>query len=94
MGQPAEDGAHTPRGVVARRLADLHVGMHAAEVARFAAVEQVAEGDECGGLAGLPRCVQHEVLLGPNQAQELVDVHALQRRDGVVVVRGVPVLRR
>ena len=87
MGQPAEDGAHAARGVVARHLADLDVGMHAAEAAGRPAVEQVAQGDEGGGLTRLPRRVQHEVLLGPNQAQELIDVHAAQRRDGVVLVR-------
>ncbi len=57
-GQAAQNGADTPRGVVARHLADLDVHVHAAEVARFAAVGEVAQGDERGGLAGLARRVQ------------------------------------
>ena len=47
----------------------------------------VAQGDERGGLARPARRVQHEVALGTNQAQEFIDVHAVQRRDGVVLVR-------
>ena len=64
---------------------DVHV--HAPEVAHFAAVEQVAQGDQGGGLAGLARRVQHEVALGPNQGQKFIDVHPVQGRDGVVLVR-------
>ena len=40
--------------IVARRLADLDVHVHAAEVADCPAVEQVAQGDQRGGLARLP----------------------------------------
>ena len=86
-GQAAQDGAHALRHVVARHLGDLHVHVHAAEVAGLSAVEQVTQGDEGGGLAGLARRVQHEVLLGPNQGKEFIHVHAVQGRDGVVVVR-------
>ena len=46
------------------------------------AVEQIAQGDQGGGLARLPRRVQHEVALGPNQAQEFIDVHPVQGLDG------------
>ena len=48
---------------------------------------EVAQGDEGGGLAGLARRVQHEVALGPNQGQKFIDIHPVQRPDGVVVLR-------
>ena len=77
-GQAAQDGANAPRHVVARHLPDLDVHVHAAEVACFAAVQEVAEGDEGGGLAGLPRGVQYEVAFRPDQGQQLFRVHPLQ----------------
>ena len=51
----AENGANARRHVVARHLRHLHVDVDAAVVARLAAVQQVAQSDEGGGLAGLPR---------------------------------------
>ena len=60
-GQAAEDGAHALLNIVARHLAGLDVHVHAAEVADCPAVEQVAQGDQRGGLAGLPWRVQHEI---------------------------------
>ena len=68
-----------PRAVSSRATwADLDVHVHTAEAAHFAAVQEIAKGDQGGGLAGLPRRVQHEVVFRLNQGQELVDVHAVQ----------------
>ena len=86
-GQAAQDGAHAPLHVVTRHLRRFDVRAHAAEVAGLAAVEQVAQGDQGRRLARLPRRVQHEVALRPNQAQQLVEVHPAQRRNRVVVLR-------
>ena len=44
--------------------------------AHFTAVQEIAQGDERGGLAGLARRVQDEVAFRLNQVQEFVDVHA------------------
>ena len=67
--------ARMPRAVSSRaHLADFDVHVHATEATHFAAVEQVAQGDQSRGLAGLARRVQHEVLLGADQAQELANV--------------------
>ena len=85
--QVTQNGADAPRRVVPRHLTDLDVHVHAAEIAGFAAVEKVAQGDQGGSLARLPRRVQREVALGPNQVQEFVDIHPIQRLDGVVIVR-------
>ena len=79
--------ARMPRHVVARHLGGFDVHVHATEVAHCAAVQEVAERDERGGLPGLARRVQHEVALGPNQAQEFINVHPIQGRNRVVVFR-------
>ena len=50
-GQAAQDGADAACDVVTRHLADLDVHIHAAEVAHCAAVQEVTQGDERGGLA-------------------------------------------
>ena len=86
-GQPAEDGAHAARRVVARHLADLRVGAHATEIARLPAVEQVAQRDERGGLAGPARRRQHEVTLGSDQSRKFIGVQAVQRTDRIMIVR-------
>ena len=78
-------GAQAFRHVLAHRLACLDVGVHAAEVALRAVVQQVAQFQQRRGLAGLSRCVQHEVFLVPDQAEHRVEIDPLQRRDVVVV---------
>ena len=70
--------ARTPSAVSSRYLADLDVDVHAAEVADRAAVQEIAQRDQGGGLARLPRRVQHEVTLGPDQAQQLFAIHPVQ----------------
>ena len=85
--QITQDGANAPRHIIARHLGGFDVHVHAPEIAALAAVEQVAQGDQGGGLAGLARRVQHEVALGTNQAQKFIDIHPVQGPDGVVVVR-------
>ncbi|MCY4661631.1 MAG: hypothetical protein OXF93_17775 [Acidobacteria bacterium] len=81
----AENGAHRPRRVLARGLADLEIRVHAAVVA--AAVQEVAERQQGRRLAGLARRVQHEVLLVADETQHGVEIDALERRDAVVVFR-------
>ena len=61
QGQAAEDRAHAFLHVVAGHLADFHVHVDATEAAgtlargrAIGAVQEVAQGDEGGGLAGLP----------------------------------------
>ena len=56
-----QDGAHALRSVLAHRLAGLHVGVHAAVV--VAGIQQVAQGQQCRRLPGLPGRVKHEVPL-------------------------------
>ncbi|MCE2541438.1 MAG: hypothetical protein J4G16_13990 [Acidobacteria bacterium] len=56
-------------------------------VARGAAVQQVAERQQRRRLARLPRGVEHEVALVANETEQLVQIHAVERRDAVVVVR-------
>ncbi len=48
-------------------LTGLVVHVHATEIAGLAAVEQVAQRDERGGLADPARRVQPEGLLGPRR---------------------------
>ncbi|MCY4374478.1 MAG: hypothetical protein OXC31_11945 [Spirochaetaceae bacterium] len=69
--------------MLARGLGGFHV--HAAEGALGSAVQQVAQRQQGGRLAGLPRRVQHEEALLSDQRQHLAQVHALQRRDAVVI---------
>ena len=87
LGQAGQNGADAARGVVAGHLADLHVHVNAAEIAGLAAVEQIAQRDQGGGLARLPRRVQHEVALRLNQVEQFADTRSLQRLDRVVVVQ-------
>ena len=60
---------------------------YATVLARGPAVQHVAERQQRRGLAGLPRRMQYEVLLAPDEAKHVVKIDPLQRRD-VVVVRG------
>ena len=53
-----------------------------------AAVQQVPQGEEGGGLAGLPRRVQNEVALVLYEAQDVIEIQMDQRRDAVVFPRG------
>ena len=84
--QAAQDGTHAFRHVVVRHLAAFHVHVHAAVVARFAAVQEVAQSDEGGGFAGLPGGVEYEVALVLDQVQDLADVAALEGRNRVVLL--------
>ena len=85
--QLGEDGAHRLFHVLARRLAELDIGVHAAVVALAAAVQEVPEREEGGGLAGLARCVEHEVAFTSDQGQHVVEIEAAERRNAVVLVR-------
>ena len=69
-----------------RGLRGLHVDVHAAVVADGSAVQQVAQGEQRRGLAGLAGRVQHEVARLAHQGEHLAQVDALQRRDAVVPV--------
>ena len=81
--QCAQDGADGRSHVLASGLADLDV-----DAAQYTIrVQRVAESKQRRGLSGLARCVQDEVLVLPDEQQELVDVQALQGRHAVVHVR-------
>ena len=84
VGQFAEDGPHGAPHVLARRLGGLDIGVDAAKLARRAAVEQVAQRQQDGGLAGLPRRLQHEIAPAPDQPQDLVEVYPFERRHAVM----------
>ena len=62
-------------------------GVRAAKVARLPVVQKVAQRQQRGGLAGLPRRVQHEIPLVPYQAEHFLKVDPRQRRDLVVPIR-------
>ena len=51
------------------------------------AVQQVAKGQQDGGLAGLARCVEDEIPLIPNQGKHIAEIETSQRRDAVVLPR-------
>ena len=86
VGQVAENGAHRLLHVLARRLAGLHVDVHAAVLAVGAGVQEVAQGEQGGGLAGLPRRVENEVALVPHQREDVFEIHPLERRYAVVAL--------
>ena len=75
--QLVEEGAHGHADVLAGGLAFLEVHVDAAVLA--AAVEEVPEGQQRRGLAGLARRAQHEVALGPYQTEDLVEIEAFPR---------------
>ena len=79
----AENGLHALGHVPARCLGNLDVDVQAAIAAL--GVEQVLQCDQHGGLARLPRRMQHEVLLPADQREELLEIDALQRLHAVVV---------
>ena len=81
--QSGEHRAHRPLHVVTGRARGLDGGVDAGVAL---CVEQVAQREQGGGLAGLARCVQHEVLLAPDERQDLVEVEAFERGDAVVLV--------
>ena len=72
--QFGKHGAHALGHVLPHCLAVLDVGVHAAEVALRAAVQQVAQRQQRGGLAGLPRRMQHEVFLFADQTEHFIKV--------------------
>ena len=82
-----EDGADSLADVLPHRLRSLDVGVHAANLSRLPGVEQVAQGEQRRGLAGLPWRVQHEVLLVAYEAEHVVEVEPRQRRNVIVPVR-------
>ena len=86
-GQCTQDGADGPPHVLARRLRGLDVHVHAAEVARVSAVQQVPQREQGGGLAGLARGMEHEVPLVADTPEHVVEVQTVQRRDAGVLVR-------
>ena len=86
-GNLIQDSAYGVSHLFARGLSGLDVHVHAAEVASLAAVQQVPEREQGGGLARLPGRVQHEVTLGLDQPQDLGEVHPCERRDAVVLRR-------
>ena len=69
--------------VLTRGLADLEVDIHATILT--SGVESVGERQKRRGLACLAGSVENEVLLSPDQPQEVVQIDALQGRDAVVV---------
>ena len=73
--------------VFARGLGRLDVDVDTAVPARRAAVQQLLQREQRGGLAGLARRVQDEVLLPCDEEQELVEVETVERRHVVVVFR-------
>ena len=86
-GQRAQHGTNGPPHVLARRLGALDVHVHATEVARVPAVQQVPQREQGGGLAGLARGMEHEVPLVADAPEHVVEVQAVERRDAVVLVR-------
>ena len=69
---------------LAGRLRSFDIHVHTPEVARGAAVEEVAQRQEDGRLARLPGRVQHEVPHVPNQFEDLGKIEPFQRRNAVV----------
>ena len=85
VAQLAENGVHGASHVFARGLGGLDVHVHATEVALGAAVQQIPQREQGGGLARLPGRVQHEVPLVPDEFQDFGEIHPLQRRDAVMI---------
>ncbi len=83
-GEAAEHRPHRPLHVAAGRAGGLDGGVHAAAALP---VQQVAEREQGGRLAGLAGGVQHEVLLHPDEKQHLVRVETREGRDAVMVRR-------
>ena len=79
----AKEHPHGLWQVLTRGLADLEVYVHA--VILTGGVESVGERYERRGLAGLARGMQHKIPISLDHPQDLVQIHALQRRDAVVV---------
>ena len=70
--------------VLAGRLPDLDVDVHAPVAAGIQPVSQRQQGRGFPRLAG---CVQHEVALVADEPKQIVQIQAVQRRDAVVVRR-------
>ncbi len=80
----AEDRSHGRIDILACGLGQLDVEVERAILARL--VQVVHQGQQVGRLAHLTRGVQDEILLLCNQAQDLVQVKALQRGHTIVVL--------
>ena len=76
-----EDGPHGFQ-VARQRAGALEAGVDAMAACR---VQEVAGGQQDGGLARLPGAVQDEVLLAPDEGLELLHVQSFQGRNDVVV---------
>ena len=85
--QLAQNDAHGPQYVPPGRLSRLDIDIDAAEIPPDSAVQKVSQSEQSGGLARLPRRMQHEVPLVADEFQDLGEIHPLQRRDTVVVLR-------
>ena len=70
--QLVEDRPHRPGRVLAPGLAGLDVRVHAPVVPDLAGVQQILERQQDGGLPGLPRRVEDEVALVPNEPEYVV----------------------
>ena len=86
-GQLAENGAHGRLHVLPHGLGAFHVGVHAPKAAFRPTIQHVAQRQQRGGLAGLPRRMENEVFLLPNQSDQRRQVEPPQRRYAVVEVR-------
>ena len=82
-----QNGTHGLLDVLAHGLPGFEIGVHAPVVARLAAVQQILQCQQGGGLAGLPGRVQHEVALVPDEGEHLVEFQPTQRRDRIVLGR-------
>ena len=85
--QLAQNDAHGALHVFAHRPGSLDVHVHATEVTLGAAVQQIPQREQGGGLARLPGRVQHEVPLVPDELQDFREIHPFQRWDAVVIRR-------
>ena len=78
---------HRAGRVLPPRLTHLHVEVDAAILSHLAAVQQIPQREQDGGLAGLARRTEDEVALVANELADIVQVHPRQGRDAVVVRR-------
>ena len=82
-----EDERHRAFEIAADGLGRLDARVEAAEVSRAASVQEVPERQQRAGLPGLPRRVEDEVLLLPDELEDPLGIHPIQRRNQVVLLR-------
>ena len=85
--QLPENRPHRAGRVLPCRLAHLHVEVDAAILPHLAAVQQVPQREQDGGLARLPRRMKDEVALVAHEFADAVQIHPRQGRNAVVVRR-------